>query len=186
MKTSKGDYDPFRSSSTPFRYAILIPLVVEGSLFGRNTYALHRLQLGLISPLISSHRIRVLVVHLLLGLTLELCSPLRTLFYVPGQRSGQCEISESQPPFDSIMAPLLFALNLFDFLARLVSPQIDYRDPVSDALSMKPPPILGRKVPVMLGVMSECSDARKCEAVFDEVLEQVGNITSITLGFIGT
>jgi hypothetical protein len=46
---------------------------------------------------------------------------------------------------------------------------------------------LGRekKVPVILGVMSQCPDALYCEAVFDKVLHQVGEIIDLSLTFIG-
>lgn len=42
-----------------------------------------------------------------------------------------------------------------------------------------------RNVPVILGVMSQCPDALYCEAVFDKVLHQVGNIVDLSLTFIG-
>jgi len=42
-----------------------------------------------------------------------------------------------------------------------------------------------RKVPVILGVMSQCPEALYCEAVFDRVLEQVGDIVDLQLSFIG-
>jgi hypothetical protein len=42
-----------------------------------------------------------------------------------------------------------------------------------------------RKVPVILGVMSQCPDALYCEAVFDRVLEHVGDIVDLQLSFIG-
>jgi hypothetical protein len=41
------------------------------------------------------------------------------------------------------------------------------------------------KVPVILGVMSQCPDALYCEAVFDRVLENVGDIIDLQLSFIG-
>jgi hypothetical protein len=42
-----------------------------------------------------------------------------------------------------------------------------------------------KKVPVILGVMSQCPDALYCEAVFDKVLHQVGDIVDLSLTFIG-
>ena len=42
-----------------------------------------------------------------------------------------------------------------------------------------------RKVPVILGVMSQCPDALYCEEVFDRVLEHVGDIIDLQLSFIG-
>lgn len=42
-----------------------------------------------------------------------------------------------------------------------------------------------RRVPVILGVMSQCPDALYCEAVFDRVLEHVGDIVDLQLSFIG-
>lgn len=42
-----------------------------------------------------------------------------------------------------------------------------------------------RKVPVTLGVMSQCPDALYCESVFDEVLKEVGDIVDLRLSFIG-
>ena len=41
------------------------------------------------------------------------------------------------------------------------------------------------KVPVVLGVMSACPDAIFCEAVFDDVLAQVGDKVDLSLTFIG-
>jgi hypothetical protein len=41
------------------------------------------------------------------------------------------------------------------------------------------------KVPVVLGVMSQCPDAILCEKVFDTVLELAGDKTDISLSFIG-
>ncbi|KAH0839759.1 hypothetical protein J3R83DRAFT_700 [Lanmaoa asiatica] len=40
------------------------------------------------------------------------------------------------------------------------------------------------KVPVVLGVMSRCPDAMLCEAVWDRVLQRVGNKVDISLSFI--
>ena len=42
------------------------------------------------------------------------------------------------------------------------------------------------KVPVVLGVMSQCPDALICEATFDKVLSQVGDKVDLSLSFIGT
>ncbi|THH21586.1 hypothetical protein EUX98_g8354 [Antrodiella citrinella] len=42
------------------------------------------------------------------------------------------------------------------------------------------------KVPVVLGVMSQCPDAILCESVFDDVVEQVGGKIDLSLTFIGT
>ncbi|KAI0353532.1 hypothetical protein OH77DRAFT_1591235 [Trametes cingulata] len=41
------------------------------------------------------------------------------------------------------------------------------------------------KVPVVLGVMSRCSDAVLCETVFDRVVERVGNKIDLSLAFVG-
>lgn len=41
------------------------------------------------------------------------------------------------------------------------------------------------KVQVVLGVMSQCPDAIYCESVFDDVLNQVGDIVDMKLTFIG-
>ncbi|SCV72342.1 BQ2448_3879 [Microbotryum intermedium] len=40
------------------------------------------------------------------------------------------------------------------------------------------------KVSVKLGVMSRCPDAKVCEQVFDQVLDQVGNLVNIELVYI--
>lgn len=40
------------------------------------------------------------------------------------------------------------------------------------------------KVPVVLGVMSRCPDALLCEAVFDDVLKEVGDKVNMSLSFI--
>lgn len=40
------------------------------------------------------------------------------------------------------------------------------------------------KVPVVLGVMSRCPDAMLCEAVWDRVLQRVGDKVDISLSFI--
>jgi hypothetical protein len=40
------------------------------------------------------------------------------------------------------------------------------------------------KVPLVLGVMSACPDAILCEAVFDEVLSEVGDKVDLSLSFI--
>ena len=40
------------------------------------------------------------------------------------------------------------------------------------------------KVPVVLGVMSRCPDALLCEAVWDRVLQRVGDKVDISLSFI--
>jgi hypothetical protein len=40
------------------------------------------------------------------------------------------------------------------------------------------------KVPVVLGVMSRCPDAILCEAVWDRVLQRVGDKVDISLSFI--
>jgi hypothetical protein len=41
-------------------------------------------------------------------------------------------------------------------------------------------------VPVTLGVMSKCPDARVCESIFDDVLKTVGhNMIDIRFSFIG-
>ncbi|KAF8559118.1 hypothetical protein OG21DRAFT_1403873 [Imleria badia] len=42
------------------------------------------------------------------------------------------------------------------------------------------------KVPVVLGVMSRCPDAILCEAVWDRVLQRVGDKVDISLSFIAT
>ncbi|KAG9317300.1 hypothetical protein JVU11DRAFT_1497 [Chiua virens] len=42
------------------------------------------------------------------------------------------------------------------------------------------------KVPVVLGVMSRCPDAMLCEAVWDSVLQRVGDKVDISLSFIAT
>ncbi|KAI0701807.1 hypothetical protein BC835DRAFT_1404460 [Cytidiella melzeri] len=42
------------------------------------------------------------------------------------------------------------------------------------------------KVPVVLGVMSQCPDAIVCESVFDETLQQVGDKVDLSLTFIGS
>jgi hypothetical protein len=41
------------------------------------------------------------------------------------------------------------------------------------------------KVPVTLGVMSQCPDALICEATMDKVLNQVGDKIELSLSFIG-
>ena len=41
------------------------------------------------------------------------------------------------------------------------------------------------KVPVVLGVMSQCPDAILCEAVFNRALEHVADIIDLSLTFIG-
>jgi hypothetical protein len=41
------------------------------------------------------------------------------------------------------------------------------------------------KVPLVLGVMSQCPDALLCESVIDRVLQQVGNKVDLSLTFIG-
>lgn len=41
------------------------------------------------------------------------------------------------------------------------------------------------KVPVILGVMSQCPDAILCESVFNRALEHVADIIDLTLSFIG-
>lgn len=40
------------------------------------------------------------------------------------------------------------------------------------------------KVPVVLGVMSRCPDTVLCEAVWDRVLQRVGDKVDISLSFI--
>lgn len=40
------------------------------------------------------------------------------------------------------------------------------------------------KVPVTLGVMSACPDALKCEAVFNRVLQRVGDKIDLTLTYV--
>ena len=40
-------------------------------------------------------------------------------------------------------------------------------------------------VPVLLGVMSRCSDTILCESVFDDVLQHTWDIVDITLSFVG-
>lgn len=40
------------------------------------------------------------------------------------------------------------------------------------------------KVPVTLGVMSQCPDAMLCEAVFDQVLKKVIGIVDIQLTYV--
>lgn len=40
------------------------------------------------------------------------------------------------------------------------------------------------KVPVVLGVMSRCPDTMLCEAVWDRVLQRVGDKVDISLSFI--
>jgi hypothetical protein len=42
------------------------------------------------------------------------------------------------------------------------------------------------KVPVLLGVMSQCPDALICEATMDKVLAQVNDKVDLSLSFIGT
>jgi hypothetical protein len=42
------------------------------------------------------------------------------------------------------------------------------------------------KVPVVLGVMSQCPDALLCESVFDRVLQRVADKVDLSLTFIGT
>ena len=42
------------------------------------------------------------------------------------------------------------------------------------------------KVPVVLGVMSQCPDALICEATMDKVLSQVNDKVDLSLSFIGT
>lgn len=44
---------------------------------------------------------------------------------------------------------------------------------------------MNKKVPVILGVMSQCPDAIYCESVFDKVLKEVGDIVDLQLSFIG-
>jgi len=46
--------------------------------------------------------------------------------------------------------------------------------------------LLDRKVPVILAVMSKCPDAVACEAVFDDVLTEVGDMMDLQLTFIAT
>lgn len=41
------------------------------------------------------------------------------------------------------------------------------------------------KVPVVLGVMSQCPDAILCESVIDRVLDQVAGKVDLSLTFIG-
>lgn len=41
------------------------------------------------------------------------------------------------------------------------------------------------RVPVTLGVMSQCPDAMLCESVFDQVLKKVMNIVDMTLTYVG-
>lgn len=41
------------------------------------------------------------------------------------------------------------------------------------------------KVPVLLGVMSQCPDAIFCESVFDEVLSRTQDKIDLSLTFIG-
>ena len=41
------------------------------------------------------------------------------------------------------------------------------------------------KVPVVLGVMSQCPDAILCESVFDRVLQRVGDKVDLSLTFVG-
>ena len=45
-------------------------------------------------------------------------------------------------------------------------------------------PLEDIKVPVVLGVMSRCPDAMLCEAVWDRVLQRVGDKVDISLSFI--
>ncbi|KAI5480412.1 hypothetical protein MNV49_000987 [Pseudohyphozyma bogoriensis] len=42
-----------------------------------------------------------------------------------------------------------------------------------------------KKVPVLLGVMSRCPDAKICENVWDHVLDRVGGLVDIELTYIG-
>ena len=42
-----------------------------------------------------------------------------------------------------------------------------------------------KRVPVILGVMSQCPDAIYCESVFDKVLKEVGDIVDLQLSFVG-
>lgn len=41
------------------------------------------------------------------------------------------------------------------------------------------------KVPVVLGVMSQCPDALLCESVIDHVLQQVKDKVDLSLTFVG-
>ncbi|TCD70822.1 hypothetical protein EIP91_001512 [Steccherinum ochraceum] len=54
-------------------------------------------------------------------------------------------------------------------------PQTPFRAPIEGEV----------KVPIVLGVMSQCPDAILCESVFDSVVEEVGDKIDLTLTFIG-
>ena len=41
------------------------------------------------------------------------------------------------------------------------------------------------KVPILLGVMSRCPDARVCETVWDRVLDRVGELVDVEMVYIG-
>ncbi|KAG9020465.1 hypothetical protein FS842_007304 [Serendipita sp. 407] len=56
-------------------------------------------------------------------------------------------------------------------------------DMVSDPESLTHQQIKAR-VPILLGVMSQCPDALYCEDVFDRVLSQVENIVEMDLTFL--
>ncbi|EJD48440.1 hypothetical protein AURDEDRAFT_112903 [Auricularia subglabra TFB-10046 SS5] len=76
-----------------------------------------------------------------------------------------------------------FVLPLADNAASLYNPDryapiADYADEDVECDAVR--------VPVVLGVMSRCPDALYCEAVIDNVLQQVGDIVDIGLTFIGT
>jgi hypothetical protein len=43
----------------------------------------------------------------------------------------------------------------------------------------------GIRVPVTLGVMSQCPDAMLCESVFDRVLKEVMDIVDMQLTYLG-
>lgn len=72
-------------------------------------------------------------------------------------------------------APFAGLVALFALCSRSLADQTPLRYTAEDI-----------KVPVVLGVMSQCPDAILCESVFDKVLQKVGDKIDLSLTFLGT
>ncbi|KAG9023686.1 hypothetical protein FRB95_012633 [Tulasnella sp. JGI-2019a] len=95
------------------------------------------------------------------------------------------------PPTRRLFTILMFALSLIALGVYLSTPAVaepaHYEAPFVEqsVLAVSKGPATSVKVPITLGVMSRCPDARFCEDVFDSVLEEVGfEKVDVDLSFI--
>jgi hypothetical protein len=59
-----------------------------------------------------------------------------------------------------------------------------FKTPVFNVQDATQSPLQDAKVPVQLGVMSQCPDALLCESVFNEVLQYTGDKMDLSLVYI--